>query len=78
MSPSVHAQQGDLIVIGGHWPGDPRRTGKILKILGASEREHYRVRWENGRTTTYYPSSDIVIQHVDARKATRSSSARPE
>lgn len=75
MARAPRAHLGDLIVIGGHWPGNPRRTGEILEILGPASQEHYRVRWDDGHTAIYYPNSDVVLQRVNNRKASRSSSA---
>ena len=65
----------DVIVIGGHWPGDPRRTSRILTVLGRAGKERYRVRWDDGHTAIYYPNSDVVIQHVNNQKAGRFSPA---
>ena len=73
LAPRAHL--GDVIVIGGHWPGNPRRTGRILKVLGRAGKEHYRVRWDDGHTAIYYPNSDVVIQHVNNQKAGRFSPA---
>ena len=62
------ARPGDHVVIEGHKVGDGRREGEILEVLGGIEHEHYRVRWEDGRETIFYPSSDASIRP----KATRS------
>ena len=61
------AQQGDVVVIEGHHVGEGRRTGEILEVLGEPDHEHYRVRWEDGRETVFYPSSDATIRHHTAR-----------
>jgi Domain of unknown function (DUF1918) len=73
LAPRAHL--GDVIVIGGHWPGNPRRTGWILKVLGRAGKEHYRVRWDDGHTAMYYPNSDVVIQHINNQKTGRFSPA---
>jgi hypothetical protein len=49
------------ITVAGHRVGDRRRTGEILETLGEPGHEHYRVRWEDGSETVFYPSSDAVI-----------------
>jgi hypothetical protein len=60
-------QPGDVVVIEGHHVGEGRRTGEILEVLGEPGHEHYRVRWEEGRETVFYPSSDATIRHHAAR-----------
>lgn len=62
------AHPGDLIAISPHRVGQAERKGEILEVLGAPEREHYRVRWEDGRETTFYPSSDATV-HPAKRRA---------
>ena len=58
-------QRGDVVVIEGHHVGEGRRSGEILEVLGDVGHEHYRVRWEDGRETVFYPSSDATIhQHA--------------
>ena len=57
-----HARTGDVLDVDGHRLGEPHRTGEILEVLGGPEHEHYRVRWEDGRETIVYPSSDAVIR----------------
>jgi uncharacterized protein DUF1918 len=45
----VHAKTGDRIVADRAHVGQPRREGEILDVvLGESEREPYRVRWDDG------------------------------
>jgi hypothetical protein len=61
------AHRGDVVVIEGHHVGESRRTGEILEVLGELGHEHYRVRWEDGRETVFYPSSDATVR----RRATR-------
>jgi hypothetical protein len=56
------AHPGDHVTIEGHKVGDSRREGEILEVLGEPEHEHYRVRWEDGRETVFYPSSDATIR----------------
>ena len=61
------AAVGDVIVIEEHHLGESRRTGEILEVLGEPGHEHYRVRWEDGRETVFYPSNDATIQHAAPR-----------
>ena len=64
MRQATPTKVGDLIVIEGHRVGESRRIAEILEVLGTDEREHYRVRWDDGRESIFYPSSDAVIQHA--------------
>jgi hypothetical protein len=53
------ARVGDVVVLGGHWPGNPRRVGTVTRVLEAPDRkERYRVRWDDGKTETWYPTID--------------------
>jgi len=58
------AQAGDVIEIEGHRVGASRRLGEIVEVLGEPEREHYRVRWQDGRETIFYPSNDARVRHA--------------
>jgi hypothetical protein len=59
---TIKAQPGDLVVIEGHRVGDRRRLGEILEVLGDDLHQHYRVRWEDGHESVFYPSNDATIQ----------------
>ena len=61
------AKPGDVVVVEGHHVGEGRRTGEILEVLGEHDHEHYRVRWEDGRETVFYPSSDATFRRRAAR-----------
>jgi hypothetical protein len=63
----THAQQGDLVVVEGHHVGESKRFGEILEVLGDPGHEHYRVRWDDGHESVYYPSSDSTIQKIERR-----------
>lgn len=68
-----HAAAGDVIVIEGHHLGESRRTGEILEVLGEPGHEHYVVRWDDGRQTVFYPSSDATTHRHGAVRTTHSS-----
>jgi hypothetical protein len=59
---------GDVIEITGHSVGDAPRTAEVIEILGANEREHYRVRWEDGHESVLYPGEDAVVRHARRRR----------
>lgn len=62
------AEIGDTIVIEGHHVGESRRTGEVLEVLGEPGHEHYRVRWEDGRDTLFYPSGDATIHRASGHR----------
>lgn len=61
---SFRARVGDVIEIHEHRVGGERRLGEILEVLGEPGREHYRVRWDDGRESVFYPSSDATIRRA--------------
>jgi hypothetical protein len=63
----TNVRVGDEIVIDSRHEADPRRVGEILEIRDPHGVVHYRVRWDDGRETLFYPSSDAHI--VRARAA---------
>lgn len=56
-------QVGDEIMITGHSVGDASRTAVILEVIGDPGHERYRVRWEDGHESVYFPGVDAVIKH---------------
>lgn len=60
---------GAVVEIHGHHLGEPARTGQVLEVLGEAGHEHFRVRWEDGRESIFYPSNDAVVR--PARPAAR-------
>lgn len=68
------AEVGDLIEITGHAVGDAPRKAEILEVLGGEGHEHYRVRWEDGHESIYFPADDARItagKHRTKRRKTR-------
>ena len=56
------AHAGDVVVITAHRVGERERTGEILEVLGEPGHFHYRVRWEDGSETVFYPGGDASIR----------------
>jgi Domain of unknown function (DUF1918) len=56
------------VIVEGHRIGEARRIGEILERLGEAGHEHYRVRWDDGHESVFYPSSDSTIQKAERRK----------
>ncbi len=62
MKTEIVGKPGDEIVIAGHSVGVGANTGVIEEVLGEPGHPHYRVRWEDGHESVYYPSSDATIK----------------
>lgn len=60
---------GDIVVISGHRVGESKRTGEILELLGEPDHRHFRVRWDDGHESLFYPSSDATFAHSTHRRA---------
>ena len=62
MTETYHPHSGDVVSIHGHHVGEAERTGEVLEVLGEPGHEHFRVRWEDGHESLFYPSSDAVVR----------------
>ena len=67
-SSSRTPRPGDAIEITGHHVRDAPRTGVILEVLGEHGTPHFRVRWEDGHESIFYPSSDAIVRPSSASK----------
>jgi RimK family alpha-L-glutamate ligase len=65
------ARAGDEIVITGHSVGDSPRTAEILEVLGEPGHERFRVRWEDGHESIFFPADDAVIRRPKRKTATK-------
>lgn len=63
----MHANPGDRIVVESAQVGQSRREGKIIEVLGGDSDEHFRVRWDDGHETIYFPQSDARVEHASSR-----------
>lgn len=66
------ARVGDVIEITGHAVGDAPRLAEIVELLGEPDHEHFRVRWEDGHESIFFPGNDARIVRpakAAARKA---------
>ena len=58
----MDAHQGDRIIVESNKVGGASRTGEVVEVIsGAGGMTHYRVRWDDGRETTFFPSSDSHV-----------------
>lgn len=59
----IHAKVGDKIVVDTSELGSPPRTGEVLEVLGEGDTAHYRVRWDDGHESVFYPGSTAHAVH---------------
>ena len=57
----MQAKQGDHIVVETGTLDAARRQGEVLEVIGQGEREHYRVRWQDGHESVYFPGPDARV-----------------
>jgi len=53
---------GDLVVVSGHRVGESEQKGEVLEVLGDERHRHYRVRWDDGHESVFFPGSDATIR----------------
>jgi Domain of unknown function (DUF1918) len=60
-----NATPGDRVIIHGHHQGERARDGKIIEVSGSEGGPPYLVRWADGHESSVYPSSDLLVEHVE-------------
>jgi hypothetical protein len=60
---------GDRVSVESERVGLSARQGEIVEVLGAGEGLHYRVRWEDGHESTFFPSGGSATIIRKAKKA---------
>jgi hypothetical protein len=58
---------GDVVETNGRGVGRSGRMGEILEVLGEPGHEHFRVRWEDGRESVFYPAGEATIRPKPTR-----------
>ena len=56
---------GDQIIVETTTLDTPRRQGEVIEVIGQGEREHYRVRWQDGHESVYFPGPDARVVSAD-------------
>ena len=57
----MHANRGDQFVIETATLDTRRRRGEVVEVIGQGEQEHYRVRWQDGHESVYFPGPDARV-----------------
>ena len=65
--------KGDVVAVTGHRVGERQRLGEILEVLGEADHVHYRVRWDDGSESVFYPGSDAAIHPARRKEPARRS-----
>ena len=65
----MNAQPGDEIIVDAVHAGEPNREGEILEVTVANGIEHYRVRWDEGKETIFFPGSTTHTVRLRDREA---------
>jgi hypothetical protein len=58
----MHASLGDHIVIRSSQLDKPKRHGEIIEVMEAHDAQHYRVRWDDGHESIFYPGPDAHLE----------------
>jgi uncharacterized protein DUF1918 len=66
----MDARVGDEIVVDGQHTGDSPRRGEVLEVLQQGGIVHYRVRWDDGHESVFFPSSDARVVHLGHTRRT--------
>ena len=63
-------QAGDVVEVAKHRLGGSARVGEILQAVGEPGHEHFRVRWEVGKESVFYPSNGATVRprHAAAKE----------
>lgn len=57
----MEAHEGDRIVVESNRVGGGTRAGEVVEVIQGASGPHYRVRWDDGKETTFFPSSDAHL-----------------
>lgn len=57
----MEAHKGDRITVESNKVGGAIRAGEVVDVIHGSAGDHYVVRWDDGRETTFFPSSDAHL-----------------
>ncbi len=51
---------GDRVSLESERTGRGPRVGEIVKVLGSDDAIYYRVRWEDGHESTFFPAGGSI------------------
>jgi predicted amidohydrolase len=63
----MEAKVHDEIVVDAVHIGEPPRKGEILEVIDRGDVVHYRVRWDDGHESIFFPASTAHVVHTRDR-----------
>jgi hypothetical protein len=51
----------DRVIVESERVGEHPRQGEILEVLGKAGTLHYRVRWDDGHESRFFPSGNVIF-----------------
>jgi hypothetical protein len=60
----MHGTVGDQIVVDGVHVSDPPRHGEIVAVIGTGDAEHFRVRWDDGHESLFFPGATARVVNI--------------
>ena len=58
----MHASVGDQLVVKSRHVGNPDRDALVLEVRGQNGAAPYKVRWNDGHQSLFFPASDCSIK----------------
>jgi hypothetical protein len=52
---------GDRLVVESERAGQPDREGEIVEVLEGAAEVHYRVRWQDGHESVFFPTAGCAV-----------------
>lgn len=65
----MEANVGDRLVVKSHHVGDPDREAVVLEVQGRNGQAPYKVRWNDGHESVFFPSSDCAVQQSQKKRS---------
>jgi len=65
---AMDAAVGDRITIESRRVGAGTRCGEIIEVIADDAGHHFRVRWDDGHETVFFPSSGIATVEQGSRR----------
>ena len=63
----MEVKPGDEIVVDAVHTGEPNREGEILEVETSGGVVHYRVRWDDGHESIFFPGSTTHVLRLGSR-----------
>ncbi len=67
----MSVQVGDRIIVESEKVGTPAREGEILEVMESATGPRYRVRWDDGHESTFWPHAGSARIEPRAEVASR-------